>query len=285
MRASRRGWVRRTNKTNSGLTLGTILHLLLGDDTVLHMPLLVADPLDEIRLRFDHDNASAECVQCLGESLHGLYVQIIRRLIHGDEMRLRPEHGSEREPHLLTGREATDLPVAAHLLIDAEGLAVSDDLATGQGPLIQAGRLGSDPLVARNDDFVQAHHLEFGDLLNGVLLDVVEALPSHLVSELVAHLCPADQVPNRVTVLAVLFRELCALVGFLVVLRVNEAPLKITVVPVLEALRDVHEGRCVEKGSQGLQVVLLHVGHAQVAVARNLAPSAVLVLRRAGLTA
>mmetsp|Transcript_110130 Transcript_110130/g.350924 ORF Transcript_110130/g.350924 Transcript_110130/m.350924 type:complete len:600 (+) Transcript_110130:200-1999(+) len=154
------------------------------------MPLLAADPLGQVRLRLDHDDASFERAQRLGESLDGLRIQVGRGLVQGYEVRLRPEEGREREIDLLADRKVTNLPVAAHLLVDAECLAMFDDRTPGEG------------LASR-----------------------------------------------------------------------------------LESLGDINKGRLVNEGFQGLQVVLPHVGHAQVAVPRDIPQSAILVLRRTGLTA
>mmetsp|Transcript_22548 Transcript_22548/g.59423 ORF Transcript_22548/g.59423 Transcript_22548/m.59423 type:complete len:483 (+) Transcript_22548:212-1660(+) len=154
------------------------------------MPLLAADPLGQVRLRLDHDDASFERAQRLGESLDGLRIQVGRGLVQGDEVRLRPKEGRERELDLQAGRKVTNLPVAAHILVDAECLAMFDDRA------------------------------------------------------------PGERLASR-----------------------------------LESLGDINKGRLVNEGFQGLQVVLPHVGHAQVAVPRDIPQSAILVLRRTGLTA
>mmetsp|Transcript_46615 Transcript_46615/g.110841 ORF Transcript_46615/g.110841 Transcript_46615/m.110841 type:complete len:574 (+) Transcript_46615:703-2424(+) len=63
-----------------------------------------------------------------------------------------------------------------------------------------------------------------------------------------------------------------------VIFGLNEALLQLLVIAVLESLGDIIQRRCVKVGSQSLQVVLLHVGHAQVAVTDHLAELAVLVL-------
>mmetsp|Transcript_7942 Transcript_7942/g.25270 ORF Transcript_7942/g.25270 Transcript_7942/m.25270 type:complete len:492 (+) Transcript_7942:265-1740(+) len=269
----------------SGLTLRAVLQLLHRDGAVLHVPFLVADTLDEVRLGLDHHDAPAEGLQGLGQGLHGLHVQVVRGLVHRDEVGLRPEHGGQGEPDLLAGGEAPDLPVAAHLLVDAEGLAVPDHLAARERPLVQARGLGRDALVASDDDLVQAHGLELGDGLHGVLLGVVQALPADLVGELGAHLRAAHELLHLVAVLPVLLGQGLAALGLVLVLRLDEALLQVAVVAVLEALRDVDKGRGVEEGPQGLEVVLLHVGHAEVAVAEDLAQGALRALREAGLAA
>mmetsp|Transcript_109467 Transcript_109467/g.274188 ORF Transcript_109467/g.274188 Transcript_109467/m.274188 type:complete len:538 (+) Transcript_109467:865-2478(+) len=69
-----------------------------------------------------------------------------------------------------------------------------------------------------------------------------------------------------------------AALRLLLALGLNQALLEVAIVAVLEALRDVHKGRSVKEWTQGLQVVLLHVSHAEVAVARYLAERAILVL-------
>mmetsp|Transcript_29745 Transcript_29745/g.74915 ORF Transcript_29745/g.74915 Transcript_29745/m.74915 type:complete len:204 (-) Transcript_29745:2832-3443(-) len=144
----------------SSLAFGTILQLFDRDHTILQVPLLVANPLHEVRLGLNHEDATTESVQSLCEGLHRLNVQVIGGLVDGDEVRLGPKHGCEGEPHLLTGREAPDLTVAAHLLVDAKGLTMPNNLTPRQRPLIKACSLRSNALVARDDDLVEAHHLE-----------------------------------------------------------------------------------------------------------------------------
>mmetsp|Transcript_1422 Transcript_1422/g.4430 ORF Transcript_1422/g.4430 Transcript_1422/m.4430 type:complete len:469 (-) Transcript_1422:1195-2601(-) len=269
----------------SGLALRTVLELLHGDLAVLHVPLLVADPLHEVGLGLDHDNAAPEARKGLGQSLHGLDVKVVGGLVHRDEVGLGPEHGGQGEPDLLTGGEAPDLPVAAHLLINAEGLAVPHDLAARERALVEASGLRRDPLVTGDDDLVEAHGLELGDGLDGVLLGVVQALPVDLVGELRAHLRAAQELVDLVAVLPVLLGQVLAPLRLLLVLGLYEALLQVAVVAVLEARRDVDEGRGVEEGPQRLEVVLLHVGHPEVAVARDLAQLAVGPLGRARLAA
>merc|ERR1719326_186451 len=67
-------------------------------------------------------------------------------------MWLRPKHGCEREADLLSSGKTSDLPVAAHLLINSEGFAMPCNLAPCKRSLIDAGGLGGDALVTRNDD-------------------------------------------------------------------------------------------------------------------------------------
>mmetsp|Transcript_80923 Transcript_80923/g.229223 ORF Transcript_80923/g.229223 Transcript_80923/m.229223 type:complete len:613 (-) Transcript_80923:401-2239(-) len=269
----------------SSLALRAILQLLHSEDAVLEVPLLVADPLHEVGLRLDHHDATPEADEGLRQCLHRLHVEVVRGLVDCDEVGLCPEHGGEGKPHLLAGGEAPYLPVAAHLLVDAKGLAVPDDLPAGQGALVQARGLRGDALVAGDDDLLQAHGLELRDGLHCVLLRVVQPLPAHLVGELRAQFRPADELLDLIPVLAVLLPESLAALRLVVVLGLHEALLQVAVVAVLEALRDVDEGRGVEEGPQRLEVVLLHVRQPEVAVPRDLAILAVLVLRGACLTA
>mmetsp|Transcript_75086 Transcript_75086/g.119270 ORF Transcript_75086/g.119270 Transcript_75086/m.119270 type:complete len:230 (-) Transcript_75086:1135-1824(-) len=193
-------------------------------------------------------------------------------------MRLGPEHGGQRQSHLLSGREATDLLVAAHLLVDTKSLAVLHDLASRQRALVQARRLGGDALVAGDDHLVQAHLPESFEGHHGVLLGIVQAFPSHLVVELTALLGSSQQLSHRISVLAVLLGQGGPARGLLVVLGLDETLLELLIVAVLEALGDVIQRGSVEVRSQGLQVVLLHVGHAQIAVPGDLSQLAILVL-------
>mmetsp|Transcript_63722 Transcript_63722/g.177212 ORF Transcript_63722/g.177212 Transcript_63722/m.177212 type:complete len:343 (-) Transcript_63722:64-1092(-) len=265
--------------------LGSVLQLFDCDGAVLHVPLLIAYLLHEVGLRLDHHNAAAEICQRLGQRFHRLDVEVIGRLVHRDEVRLRPKHGGEGEPDLLASGEAPDLLVAAHFFVDAEGLAMPHDLAACERSLVEARGLRRNAFVAGDDHLVEAHGLEFREFLDGVLLGVVEASPFHLVSKLVAHLGAADEVLDLVAVLAELLGQLLPPVCLFLVLGLDEALLQVAVVAVLEALRDVSERRSVEEGPQRLEVVLLHVGQAEVAVTRHLAKAAVLVFRRAHLAA
>mmetsp|Transcript_45482 Transcript_45482/g.141317 ORF Transcript_45482/g.141317 Transcript_45482/m.141317 type:complete len:264 (-) Transcript_45482:3255-4046(-) len=160
-----------------------------------------------------------------------------------------------------------------------------DHFAARERTLVEARGLGRDALVGRDDHLVKAHGLELGDGLDRVLLGVVQALPPHLVGKLGAHLCTAHKLLNLVAVLPVLLGQCLAALGLVLVLGLNEPLLQVPVIAVLEALRDVDERGGVKEGPQGLEVVLLHVCHADVAVAGDLAHASLWPLRGAGLAA
>jgi len=144
-----------------GLPFGTVSELFDGDVAVLHMPLLVANALNKIRLWLNHDDAAAEGVQSLGKSFHGLYVKVIGGLVYRNEVGLGPKHGGQRQPNLLACRESADLTIATHLLVNAEGFTMPGNLAARQRPLVETSSLGSNALIACNYSIVQAHCLEF----------------------------------------------------------------------------------------------------------------------------
>mmetsp|Transcript_9755 Transcript_9755/g.18112 ORF Transcript_9755/g.18112 Transcript_9755/m.18112 type:complete len:374 (+) Transcript_9755:156-1277(+) len=263
----------------SGRTFQAVVQLRHGQLAILQCPGLIADLLDEVDLRLDHQDASSEAVQGLCEGFNRLDVQVVRGLVHCDEVRLGPEHCRERQPHLLAGREASDLLVAAHLLINAESLAVLGDLSSCQRPLVESCSLRCDALVTGDHNLVQAHVSQGLQRHHGVLLRVIKALPLHLVVELAALLASAQQLADLIAVLAVLLRQGCTARRLLVVLGLDEALLELLVIAVLETLGDVGQRRCVKVRTEGLQVVLLHVSHAQVAVTGHVTELAILALR------
>jgi len=145
----------------SSLPFGTIFQLFDRDVAVLHMPLLVANALNKIRLWLNHDDAATEGVQSFGKSFHSLYVKVIGGLVYRNEVGLGPKHGSQRQPYFLPCRESADLTIAAHLLVNAEGFTMPGNLAARQRPLVETSSLGSNALIACNYSIVQAHCLEF----------------------------------------------------------------------------------------------------------------------------
>mmetsp|Transcript_108322 Transcript_108322/g.132164 ORF Transcript_108322/g.132164 Transcript_108322/m.132164 type:complete len:272 (-) Transcript_108322:22-837(-) len=263
-----------------GHTLQAVVQFLDGDLAIFQGPGFVAHFLNEVHLRLNHQDTTSEVVQRLGQSLHGFHVQVVRGLIDCDEVRLGPKHGRQRQSHLLSSRKTTDLLIAAHLLINTKTLAVLHDLSSRQGPLVQARGLGGDALVAGDDHLVQTHISEGLQGHHGVLLGIIQAFPSHLIVQLTALLGSRQQLTHGVSILAILLGQGGTFGRLLVVLRLDQTLLQLLIIAIFEALGDVVERRSVEVRTQGLQVVLFHVCHSQVAVSGDLAQLAILVLSR-----
>mmetsp|Transcript_68211 Transcript_68211/g.188929 ORF Transcript_68211/g.188929 Transcript_68211/m.188929 type:complete len:304 (-) Transcript_68211:293-1204(-) len=243
---------------------------LLGDAPALDQPHLVTDLLDELLRVRDHDDAALVPGEALDQRVQRLHVDVIRGLVEGDDVRLRPEGRAQGELGLLPGGEAADLAVQDHVLVEAELLEVLDDLLLAQGPLVHPDGLRGLPLVEGLREGRHAHHLELGHGLERVLLLIREVRPLHLVQHLVSPNHAADDVPDLVAVLAVPVRQVLPHLGLLLVRRLKQSPLQSLVPPMLVPLLDVHVWRAVQELGQVEHVLLRDVCQAQVSVLGDL---------------
>merc|ERR1719247_1054571 len=115
-------------------TLDSVVELCNGYFAILESPCLVANLFHEVRLWLNHDNATPEALEGFCKGIHRLNIEVVRRLIDTDEVRLRPKHSGKRETHLLTCGKATNLAIATHFLVNAKGLAVLHNFTAGKRP-------------------------------------------------------------------------------------------------------------------------------------------------------
>mmetsp|Transcript_96610 Transcript_96610/g.151011 ORF Transcript_96610/g.151011 Transcript_96610/m.151011 type:complete len:201 (-) Transcript_96610:3178-3780(-) len=198
------------------------------------MPFLVADFVNEICLRLNHNNASSEIRQSFGQCLDCLNIKVVCRFVYGDKMRFRPEHCRKGQSHFLSSREALDLLIATHFLIDTEGLNVSDDLATSQRTLIKTCSLGSNPLVASNYHLLQPHGFQFRNRFDCVLFWIVQASPLYFIGKLRAQLCATDKVFDFIAIFSMFFRQCYSASRFLFVFRLDKPPLQVAIKSIFE---------------------------------------------------
>mmetsp|Transcript_75074 Transcript_75074/g.244090 ORF Transcript_75074/g.244090 Transcript_75074/m.244090 type:complete len:406 (+) Transcript_75074:1-1218(+) len=251
--------------------ISLLVFALLCNGSALHKPSLVAHLVDELLGVGNDDDAALVTSKTFHQGVEGLHVDVIRRLVQRDNVGLGPEGRTKGQLRLLTSREASNLSVQDHLLIQAELLKVLDDLFLRQWPLVDAGgrcrlALIEGLRIGRDTQFFQLLHGQ-----DGVLLLVRQSLPLDLVQDLVRTDHAANDVGDLVTILAELDRKLLAHGGLHLVGRLEQSSLQGLIVSVLVALLDVDIRTAIHELCQVEHVLLRDVGQAQVPVLDQLA--------------
>ena len=73
-----------------------------------HRPELLGDVFDEMLIVGHKQNSALEAVERMNQRLDGFEIQMIRRLIHNNQVRLLPGEESERYSRALTSRQCGD---------------------------------------------------------------------------------------------------------------------------------------------------------------------------------
>ena len=93
------------------LELGELLRavlvkgLRLGDATLLDDPHLLCDARDKVLVVRDEHHAAVELLDAIGQGDDALEVEVIRRLVEYEDVRLGVRHGGERDARALPARE------------------------------------------------------------------------------------------------------------------------------------------------------------------------------------
>mmetsp|Transcript_10120 Transcript_10120/g.33185 ORF Transcript_10120/g.33185 Transcript_10120/m.33185 type:complete len:436 (-) Transcript_10120:2604-3911(-) len=230
-------------------------------------PLFVADVVDEgVVVRDDHDG-TLELAERVGERRERVVVEVVGRLVHGDDVREGPHGGGEDEARALAAAHALDL-AHGEVLVDAELGEVLRHLDAGDRAQVHAAllRLHQLVVVAHELHDVRVLALEVRDR---VPLRVALVAPrlSHLVLERVA----PRRAPHNLADLPARLRALLLLRRQVHHVHLGHLPIAAFVVAVLE----VGHRRELERGLEVVHAVLREVGEPQVVVLVNLARAAV----------
>mmetsp|Transcript_12152 Transcript_12152/g.23966 ORF Transcript_12152/g.23966 Transcript_12152/m.23966 type:complete len:233 (-) Transcript_12152:1118-1816(-) len=209
------------------------------------------------------EDSPLELLQCDGEGVQRLVVEIVGRLIQRDHVGACPHGRCEHQPTLLPPRHALDPSGLRQTVRDAKGSKMLEDLLLRARPDLHAAlqRLHLGVVVEHQLHDVGVLALQAANRLpKGVLRLVPGALG------LVAQLPTADGTPNDVTNIPLLRSQ-----QFLLVRQLHRLHLaKLLVLPRVEPVLHVSHGRHLEMFLQVMHRVLRNVRYTQVVVLDDL---------------
>ncbi|DBA00724.1 TPA: hypothetical protein N0F65_001195, partial [Lagenidium giganteum] len=243
----------------NGLLLVLLLNLCLvlwdlaldGELTVVHEPFLLGQGIRELVVMRNHDDTTLELLYGGRKSTERVAIQVVRRFIEHQDVRVQPHGGSQDDLHLLTTRKTTHARVGTEFSAKAEVVQVLLDGDGSHWASLQVGA-GSFAIIGNLEQLVPAPLLELLTRNPRVLVNW-ELVPLDLVLETLLELTTRDNLLERTLLalpvhwkleLGLLLRsELTRLLGkqFLVLTGL-ETPLDVLVGSDIQVLFNVMEG-------------------------------------------
>mmetsp|Transcript_25890 Transcript_25890/g.72250 ORF Transcript_25890/g.72250 Transcript_25890/m.72250 type:complete len:704 (+) Transcript_25890:120-2231(+) len=236
------------------------------DNSLVHVPFLLAHGRVEFLAVGNHENRAAPLVQTGRKGTERLAVQKVGGFVQNDQVRDSPECGGQHELDLLTTGQTADLSVRSEFLRQTKVVQVLLDFGGRHGSQIQPSLLGSNLFVGLLDQSLKAHTEE---LVTGVVLVVLlanVALLDFVLQTTTFEAATPDAFQREVVDgLQLVFRDLVGFgFDFLSVVRILESPLDVGNRALFHVLFDVVEGVlchvCDAKIRVDVVLALAHVG-------------------------